>query len=46
MERLNAVLEKLKQENLNAKLEKCCFFKEMVGYFRHVISKEGVVTDP
>lgn len=28
------------------KLEKCCFFKEEVGYFGHVISKEGVVTDP
>ncbi|KAK0135759.1 Retrovirus-related Pol polyprotein from transposon 17.6 [Merluccius polli] len=46
MERLNAVLERLKQENLKAKLEKCCFFKEEVGYLGHVISKEGVATDP
>jgi len=46
MERLDAVLEKLKQENLKAKLEKCCFFKEEVGYLGHVISKEGVATDP
>ena len=36
MERLDAVLEKLKQEILK---------KEEVGYLGHVISKEGVATD-
>ena len=46
MERLDAVLERLKQENLKAKLEKCSFFQEEVGYLGHVISKEGVATDP
>lgn len=46
MERLDAVLGRLRQENLKAKLEKCCFFKEEVGYLGHVISKEGVATDP
>lgn len=46
MERLDAVLGRLQQENLKAKLEKCAFFKPEVSYLGHVISKDGVATDP
>lgn len=46
LERLDAVLVCLHQEGLKVKLEKCCFFKTEVRYLGHVISKDGVSTDP
>lgn len=46
LQRLDTVLSRLHQENLKVKLEKCCFFKPEVRYLGHVISKEGVATDP
>lgn len=46
LERLDVVLSRLHQENLKVKLEKCCFFQTEVNYLGHVISKEGVATDP
>lgn len=46
LERLDSVLSRLKQEKLKVKLEKCCFFQTEVNYLGHMISKEGVSTDP
>lgn len=46
MERLDAVLGRLQHEGLKAKLEKCSFFKPEVSYLGHIISREGVSTDP
>lgn len=44
--RLGAVLSRLQQEGLKVKLNKCAFFREEVKYLGHVISKDGVATDP
>lgn len=38
LEQLEGVLSRLKQEGLKAKLEKCAFSKQEVGYLGHVIS--------
>lgn len=46
LERLEVVLRRLHTEGLKAKLEKCFFFREEVGYLGHVISSKGVSTDP
>lgn len=46
LERLKMVFVRLQQEGLKAKLEKCCFFRQEVGYLGHLVSKEGVSTDP
>ncbi|KAL7834382.1 hypothetical protein SRHO_G00286290 [Serrasalmus rhombeus] len=46
LEWLDLVLGRLQQEGLNAKLEKCSFFKQEVSYLGHVISSQGVATDP
>lgn len=46
LERLELVLSRLQKEGLKAKLEKCDFFKQQVRYLGHVISNEGVSTDP
>lgn len=46
IQRLGAVLETLREQNLKAKLEKCCFLKTEVKYLGHVISQDGVATDP
>lgn len=44
--RLELVLRRLQQEGLKVKLEKCSFFKKEVQYLGHLISEEGVSTDP
>lgn len=44
--RLDAVLGHLQQEDLKAKLEKCSIFRPEVSYLGHIISKDGVSTDP
>ncbi|KAI5107461.1 hypothetical protein C0J45_3099, partial [Silurus meridionalis] len=46
LERLEVVLGRLKREGLKAKLEKCVFFQEQVKYLGHVVSSQGVATDP
>ncbi|KAL7831377.1 hypothetical protein SRHO_G00308800 [Serrasalmus rhombeus] len=46
LERLDLVLGRLQREGLKAKLEKCSFFKQEVSYLGHVISSQGVATDP
>ena len=44
--RLRAVLEKLNQAGLKLKPSKCEFFKQKLIYFGHVVSKNGIQTDP
>ena len=44
--RLRAVFEKLKAAGLKLKPSKCDFFKKEIKYLRHVVSVEGVSTDP
>lgn len=46
IQRLDAVLGRLQHEGLKVKLEKCSFFRPEVSYLGHVISREGVATDP
>lgn len=46
LERLKVVLERLQREGLKAKLGKCSFFHKEVNYLGHVISADGVSTDP
>ncbi len=44
--RMEVALSRLHREGLKAKLSKCAFFKREVQYLGHVISSEGVSTDP
>ena len=46
LQKLDLVLDRLKAHNLQLKLEKCSLFREEVGFLGHIISKEGIRTDP
>ncbi|KAL0461879.1 UNVERIFIED_CONTAM: Retrovirus-related Pol polyprotein from transposon.6 [Sesamum latifolium] len=46
LEQLKITLELLKKNQLFAKKSKCDFGKEKVEYLGHIITKEGVSTDP
>ncbi|XP_076131023.1 retrovirus-related Pol polyprotein from transposon opus [Alosa pseudoharengus] len=46
LERLGVVLGRLEHEGLKVKLSKCAFFQQQVRYLGHVISNQGVATDP
>nr|XP_055035571.1 uncharacterized protein LOC129423357 [Misgurnus anguillicaudatus] len=46
LQRLELVLERLRQQNLKIKLSKCHFFQPEVRYLGHVVSSTGVSTDP
>ncbi|KAG1933989.1 interleukin-1 receptor accessory protein-like 1-A [Pimephales promelas] len=46
LERLEKVLQRFQHHGLKVKLSKCCFFQQEVRYLGHVISSEGVATDP
>ncbi len=46
LERLERVLQRFRHHGLKVKLSKCCFFPKGVLYLGHVISNEGVSTDP
>lgn len=43
---LRKALEKLKRHQLYAKLSKCCFATTKVDYLGHIISADGIATDP
>ena len=43
---LASVLERLREVNLKTKLSKCNFLKQRVHYLGHVISSDGITTDP
>ena len=44
--RLEGVFQKLKQADLKLKPSKCELFKQSISYLGHVVSEEGVRTDP
>lgn len=46
LERLEVVLERLQGQGFKANLEKCGFFQREVRYLGHVVSDQGVSTDP
>lgn len=45
-ERLKAVLQRLREANLKISPSKCCFLKNEVKYLGHIISVDGIQTDP
>ncbi|KAL5015614.1 hypothetical protein ScPMuIL_007302, partial [Solemya velum] len=46
LDRLNVVFERLSEHNLKLKPSKCEFFKTSVSYLGHVVSADGIGTDP
>lgn len=46
LDRLDAVFQRIHQQNLKLKAPKCEFFKSEVTYLGHVVSEDGVGTDP
>ena len=44
--RLQLVFDRLRQHGLKLKSKKCMFFKKSVRYLGHIVSKDGVATDP
>jgi hypothetical protein len=44
--RLRTVLQKLREAGLKLKAKKCHFFQKEVGFLGHVVSEEGIQTDP
>ena len=46
IERLRAVLQKLRAAGLKLKPSKCEFFKDRISYLGHIVSKDGMETDP
>ena len=43
---LQLVFEKIKQHGLKVKLKKCHFLKESVKFLGHILTKDGLSTDP
>ena len=46
IERLGAVLQKSRAAGLKLKPSKCEFFKDHITYLGHIVSKDGVETNP
>uniref|UniRef100_A0A8C6TVK3 ribonuclease H n=1 Tax=Neogobius melanostomus TaxID=47308 RepID=A0A8C6TVK3_9GOBI len=46
LQRLELVLARLQEHNLKLKLKKCQFFQSQVKYLGHIVSSNGVATDP
>lgn len=46
LERLGLVFDRLCQANLKLKPSKCCLFRRKVNYLGHIVSGDGVATDP
>ena len=46
LERLEAVFQKIGKAGLKLKPSKCEFFKSRITYLGHIVSNEGIVTDP
>jgi len=46
LERLNAVFQRLRSAGLKIKPEKCAFFRRSIVFLGHVLSVDGISTDP
>ena len=46
LSRLKEVFDRIREANLKLSPEKCSFFKTKVKYVGHIISEQGVETDP
>ena len=46
VENLKEVFERLKEANLKLSPKKCHFFKKQVKFLGHIVSENGVSTDP
>ena len=46
IERLQVVLQKLRAAGLKLKPSKCKFFRDHISYLGHIVSRQGVETDP
>ena len=46
LEKLQAVFQRLSSNNLKLKGSKCEFFKTQDSYLGHIMSEEGIRTDP
>ena len=44
--RLKQVFNAIRKSGIKLSAEKCCFFKKELKYLGHVISKDGIKTDP
>ncbi len=40
------VLDRLEEAGLKVSIDKCCFCQNRVKYVGHIVSKEGIATDP
>ena len=43
---IRSVFQRLRESGLRLNLSKCCFFRRQVKYLGHVISRDGIATDP
>jgi len=43
---LEKIFYRLKQANLKINPKKCVFFNKKINYLDHIISAEGIATDP
>jgi len=46
LEHIRQVLELLQRDQWQVKMSKCCFAQRQLCYLGHIISAEGVATDP
>lgn len=46
IENLRQVFERLKSANLKMNLKKCCILQKQVSFLGHVVSENGISTDP
>ena len=46
IQRLRGVFEKLSAAGLQLKPSRCEFFKLQIAYLGHIVSKDGIETDP
>lgn len=46
IENLRQVFERLKSANLKMNLKKCCILQKQVSFLGHVLSENGISTDP
>lgn len=46
LQRLGQLFDRLRQANLKLKPAKCCLFRRQVAYLGHIVSANGIATDP